>query len=138
MVYNYSGDIMLEKLKLLTKNSWAPSSNFRVSAIVEMKDGSTFGGVNVEISSYGGTICAERNAINSAIGNGYKKGDFKSLHVLCIDSKKISMPCFICRQTIVDFFDKDCIVTAYHVDGESLSYTVSELCPYPFESSDLN
>ena len=68
---------MKDKLKELLKNSYSPYSKFRVSSIVIMKDGTEFGGVNVENASYGATICAERNAILQAIAHGYKKGDFE-------------------------------------------------------------
>ena len=64
---------MREKLISLLNNSYSPYSKFRVSAIVVMKDGKFFNGVNVENASYGGSICAERNAINAAISNGYKR-----------------------------------------------------------------
>ena len=83
---------MKEKLIKLLENSYSPYSNFRVASIVVMKDGREFNGVNVENASYGATICAERSAILSAISNGYKKGDFKSLYVMC-DSDKIGMCC---------------------------------------------
>lgn len=72
---------MYEKLLKLLENSYSPYSNFRVSAIVVMKDGHEFTGVNVENASYGASICAERSAIVSAISNGYKKHDFESLYV---------------------------------------------------------
>ena len=102
-----------------------------------MKDGKSFGGVNVENASYGATICAERVAITSAIASGYTKGDFSKLYVMC-DSSRIASSCFICRQVINEFFDKDCEVILYSNDGEKEIYTVRELCPYPFGSSDLN
>lgn len=51
---------MREKLVSLLENSYSPYSHFRVAAIVVMKDGSEFRGVNVENASYGATICAER------------------------------------------------------------------------------
>ena len=70
---------MREKLTELLKNSYSPYSKFPVAAIVVMKDGREFSGVNVENASYGATICAERSAIVSAISHGYKKGDFKEL-----------------------------------------------------------
>ena len=64
---------MIEKLQNLLKNSYSPYSHFLVSAIVIMKDGCEFCGVNVENASYGASICAERSAIVSAISDGYKK-----------------------------------------------------------------
>ena len=101
-----------------------------------MNDGKSFGGVNVENASYGGSICAERVAITSAIASGYTKGEFSKLYVMC-DSPKISSCCFICRQTISEFFPKDAEVILYSNDGEKELHTVKELCPYPFGSSDL-
>ena len=63
---------MRDRLKELLNNSYAPYSNFRVSAVVVMKDGTSFNGVNVENAAYGSSICAERSAILAAISNGYK------------------------------------------------------------------
>ena len=88
------------------------------------------------LSSYGGTICAERVAITSAIASGYKKGEFSKLYVMC-DSPKISSCCFICRQTISEFFSKDAEIVLYSNDGEKETYLVKDLCPFPFGSSDL-
>ncbi len=127
---------MKEKLLELHKNSYSPYSNYAVSAVVVMKDGWEFYGVNVENASYGAGICAERSAIVSAISAGYKRGDFKELHVM-VSSGKIGMPCFICRQVITEFFDKEALVYAYSTNGECVCHRVSDLCPYPFDSEDL-
>lgn len=127
---------MEESLKRLLKNSYSPYSNFKVSAICLMKDGKSFGGVNVENASYGATICAERVAITSAIASGYTKGDFYKLYVMC-DTSRVASSCFMCRQVINEFFDKDSEIILYSNDGEKEVYTVRELCPYPFGSSDL-
>ena len=127
---------MEESLKRLLKNSYSPYSGFKVAAICLMKDGKSFGGVNVENASYGATICAERVAICTAIASGYKKGDFSKLYVMC-DSSKISSSCFLCRQTISEFFSRDAEIILYSNDGEKETYTVEDLCPYPFCSNDL-
>ena len=127
---------MEESLKRLLKNSYSPYSGFKVAAICLMKDGKSFGGVNVENASYSATICAERVAINNAIASGYTKGDFSKLYIMC-DSERISSPCFICRQVINEFFTIDDEVILYSNDGDKEVYTVKELCPYPFGSSDL-
>ena len=127
---------MIEKLKELLNNSYSPYSNYRVSAIAVMKDGKEFSGVNVENSSFGASICAERSAIISAISAGYTKGDFKELHVL-VGSGKVGTPCFICRQVISELFDKDCDIYCYSTNNERVSYKLSNLCPYPFGEDDL-
>lgn len=127
---------MKEKLIELLNNSYAPYSNYHVSAILVCKDGTMFKGVNVENASYGACICAERSAIVSAVSNGYKKGDFKALYIMN-DSGKIGMPCFQCRQVFTELFEKDMLVTCMNTQGESIILPVSDLCPYPFDSEDL-
>ena len=127
---------MKDKLLELQKNSYAPYSDFHVSAIIVAKDGVEFSGVNVENASFGASICAERSAIVSAISAGYKKGDFKELNVM-VSSGEVGMPCFICRQVISEFFDKDATVRCFATTGEYKEYTVEEICPYPFGSEDL-
>lgn len=127
---------MEESLKRLLKNSYSPYSGFRVASICLMKDGKSFGGVNIENASYGATICAERVAINTAIANGYKKGDFCKLYVMC-DSERVASSCFMCRQVISEFYDIDSEVIFYSNDGNKETYLVKDLCPYPFGSSDL-
>ncbi len=127
---------MEESLKRLLKNSYSPYSGFRVASICLMKDGKSFGGVNVENASYGAAICAERGAILSAIASGYKKGDFSKLYVMC-DSTRVSSSCFMCRQVINEFFDRDAEIIFYSNDGDKEVYLVKDLCPYPFGSEDL-
>jgi len=127
---------MKEKLINLLNNSYSPYSKFRVATILVMKDGTEFNGVNVENASYGAAICAERSAIVSAVSAGYKKGDFKEIHVMC-DSEKISSSCFVCRQVITEFFEKQSKVVFYNNKGEYMELTVEDICPYPFDSEDL-
>ena len=127
---------MKEKLLSLLDRSYSPYSKFRVAAIVVMKDGTEFVGVNVENASYGGCNCAERSAIYSAISNGYKKYDFEKLYVMC-DSKDIGTPCFICRQVISELFEKDKKIICINKNGDTKIFTVLELCPYPFDEESL-
>ena len=79
---------MKESLKNLLRNSYAPYSKFHVAAIVKMKDGKYYAGVNVENANYT-SICAERNAIASAIASGYKRFDFEAIYNLGIQSPYI-------------------------------------------------
>ena len=127
---------MKEKLIKLLSNSYSPYSKFRVASIAVMKDGKEFCGVNVENASYGASICAERNAINSAIAAGYKKYDFESLYVMC-DNQKIGMSCMLCRQVISELFESEKKIVAMNPNGDEIVHTVAQLCPYPFNEEDL-
>ena len=128
---------MKDKLLELLNKAYAPYSNFRVSAILETTDGKIYTGVNIENASYGATVCAERVAIFKAVSDGYRKGDFKKLHVM-VDSSKISSCCFICRQVFGEFFNNDTEIILYNNKGEYKTYTKEELCPLPFNSEDLD
>lgn len=127
---------MQEKLIKLLNNSYSPYSKFAVSAIVVMKDGKEFGGVNVENASYGATVCAERCAILKAVSEGYKVGDFKELNLM-ISNGKIGTPCGLCRQIISEFFEEDGVVNCYSTEGKIKKIKVSELFPYSFSKEDL-
>lgn len=127
---------MKEKLLKLQQNAYAPYSNFPVSSIVVTKDGKEFSGVNVEDASYRAGACAERVAIFSALAAGYKKGDFKEINIM-VSGGKIGMPCFVCRQMMLELFEPDSIIRCYSTNGNYVEHTLQELCPYPFDSEDL-
>ncbi len=127
---------MKDKLYNLLTNSYSPYSNFRVSAIVVTKDKKEYTGINVENASYGASICAERTAILKAVSEGNKKGNFDKLYVM-VDSDKISSCCFACRQVITEFYEPNDEIILYNKLGDSITYTVKELCPLPFTSEDL-
>ena len=127
---------MKEKLTKLLNNSYAKYSNFRVSAIVVTKDGKEFNGVNVEDASTRAGACAERVALFSMIAAGYKKGDVKEINIM-VSSVQIGTPCFVCRQMMIELCDLDTKVNCYSISGNVQTYTVEELCPYPFTEENL-
>ena len=67
---------------------------------------------------------------------GYKKGDFKNLYLM-VSGSKLSMPCFMCRQVIIEFMDADNMIILMDKEGNSKEYKVSQICPYPFDKNDL-
>ncbi len=126
---------MREKLDLLLEKSKSTYFHYPVSAILECSDGTLFKGVNVETASPQAGICAERNAIFSAISNGYQKDDFKRLY-LKAGTNQLLYPCFICRQALVEFCNLDMEIVIYFEEGEK-KVTVRELTPYCFSGADL-
>lgn len=127
---------MKEKLQKLLENSYTPYYNYPVASIIIMKDGKEFSGVNVETSSPAAGICAERNALYSAITCGYKKGDVMEIHIMS-KTEDECFPCFICRHTLSDFCDRDVKVISHTFDNKTVSHTIQELCPYPFGDDNM-
>ena len=54
-----------------------------------------------------------------------------------VSGEKLSTPCFICRQLISEFFDKDGEVILMGKNGEVERHKISEMCPFPFDENDL-
>ena len=109
-----------------------PYSHFRVGAAV-VADGKTYVGTNVEISSYGLTLCAERSALATAIAAGVAAGSITQVAVACIDAPQGApvqdrTPCGACRQWLADLAPHAVI----YVDGDKRDFTIEDLLPYAF------
>lgn len=89
-----------KKAKLVIKNAYAPHSHFKVGVCLVDTKGKFYTGCNVENSSLGATICAERFAIGKAVSEGSRK--FTDI-VIVINEKTISYPCGMCRQVLGEF-----------------------------------
>ena len=126
---------MRQELERLLERSYSPYSNFKVAAMVTMKDGKNFYGVNIENASYGATVCAERVAIFNAVLAGYKKGDFKRL-VVMTPTDKYTFPCFICRQVLAEFFTGEEELVLMNKMGTK-NYYMSDILTHPFSIEDL-
>lgn len=114
-------------------NAYVPYSHFPVAALVLLKDGTYYTGINVENVSYGATNCAERTAIFNAVNDGKRKADFAAIFVIAKTKRPIA-PCSICRQVFVEFFDRDMPVYLANEEKVYISYSVGELVPYAFDS----
>ena len=119
------------------KNAYAPYSNFQVGAAVELKNGKTVIGSNIENASYGLTNCAERSALFSVYSMGFRKEDIVRILIVG-DTKTPVSPCGACRQVISELMEKDSEVVLTNLNKDCLIYKVSELLPYSFTEGDLN
>jgi cytidine deaminase, homotetrameric len=113
--------------KDMVQYAYAPYSRFKVGAALLTKTGEVFTGVNVENSSFGATICAERTAFVKAISEGHR--EFDALAV--VSSEGAVFPCGICRQFMFEFGDDLKIITGD--DEEHLRVTeITEQLPEGF------
>ena len=119
------------------KNSYSPYSKFKVGASLLLDDNTIVSGTNVENSSYGLACCAERNALFTAVGMGYKKENIKALLVVANTDGPCS-PCGACRQVISELMDKDADVILTNRKNDIKMFTVKELLPFSFSKDDLN
>lgn len=111
-----------------SENAYAPFSNFHVGAALLTEDGKVFTGVNIENSSYGATICAERTAMVKAISEGAR--DFESIAIA--GNGGTSWPCGICRQFMYEFCPDIRVISGENED-ELQVYTLKELLPEGFK-----
>jgi cytidine deaminase len=91
---------LLEVAEKIMPNAYSPYSNIKIGAALLTVDGEVITGVNIENSSFGLTVCAERNAIFNAVSQGKK--DFIALAIVA-NNEIVGSPCGACRQVIAEF-----------------------------------
>jgi len=128
---------VIENLKMVINNAYTPFSKFNVACVVKMKNNQEFIGVNVENASFKNGLCAEQVAIASAVAEGYAKGDFSELHVMG-QSDEITIPCFMCRQLLVEFFEAETKIFCYNKNGEHKEFSREDLTPYAFDYEEVS
>lgn len=121
-------EVLITYAKKAMGNAYAPYSQFCVGAALLTMDGEIFTGCNVENSSFGASICAERCAILKAVSEGYTA--FEKIAVVS-NSDDLTYPCGICRQFLTEFMEEGSVVLEGK-DGEIKEYPLTDLLPYAF------
>ena len=120
-------------------NAYAPYVRFDVAAAVLCDTGNIYTGVNVQIASTPAGICAEGNAITSAVTQGERR--IRAIAIVGGKNGVISSycpPCGICRQTMREFADPDdLVVILAKSEDDYLEKKLSDLLPMSFGPEDL-
>jgi len=125
--------ILIEKARVARELSVSPYSRFLIGAAVQTKDGKIFTGCNIESSSYGLTVCAERVAIYKAISEGER--EFVSIAIVA-DTEPLTPPCGACRQVIWDLCG-DIPVLLANLNNEKQVLQMRKLYAHAFDEKFL-
>ena len=123
--------LLMDKAKEASKMSYSPFSRFAVGASVLAKSGKIYTGCNVENSSFGMTICAERCAIFKAVSEGEREISAVAIYSPNADDCN---PCGACRQVMFEFQNEEEGVEIITENmGELVVRNLSEYLPYGFK-----
>lgn len=137
---------LIREAMAVLPNSFAPYSHYNVAAAVLTPSGKIYTGTNVESALLSCTICAERNAIFTAVAAGERR----ILAVAIVgglnasDSEKLATldyctPCGVCRQVMRDWTTnpKELPVICAKSPTDYIERSLEELLPLSFGPEDL-
>ena len=126
-------DLLVAAATRARANAYAPYSRYRVGAALLTKTGQVYAGCNVENSTFGATICAERSAVAAMVSAGQRDP------VACVvvtAGPRPGSPCGICRQVLSEFAgDMKVVMLAQDARGKLTARTearLSALLPQAF------
>ena len=129
-----SDDELIARAREALKLAHAPYSHFEVGSALLVADGRIFTGCNVENSTYGLTMCAERVAIFKAVSEGAR--EFLKIAVVA-DHENLTPPCGCCRQMIWEFAADETEVILANLSGSVQKFNIKELFPEAFDARFL-
>jgi cytidine deaminase len=115
------------------ENACADYSHYKVGAALVASSGKVYTGCNIENSTYGLTVCAERVALWKALSEGERK--FTQIAVVT-SSEPPASPCGACRQLLWEYCG-DIEVILANLQGFRKTLNLSEIFPRPFDQSFL-
>ncbi len=125
---------LFELARSAYEKAYAPYSKFSVGAAICDNNGNMFAGCNVENAAYPQGLCAEANAIGAMVSAGSRE---ISIVLVMANGEGPVFPCGGCRQKLLEFCAKDCVVLIANPDKITNEIKFSELVPYSFGTETL-
>ncbi len=115
------------------ENACAAYSHFKVGAALLASSGKVYTGCNIENSTYGLTVCAERVALWKALSEGERQ--FTQIAVVT-SSEPPASPCGACRQLLWEYCGDIELILA-NLQGFRKTLRLAEIFPRPFDQRSL-
>lgn len=125
---------LFKKALKTRENAYVPFSKFKVGAALMTRSGDIYTGCNVENSSFGLTVCAERVAMFNAAAAGVRPGEITML-LVAADTEDVTSPCGACRQVMAEF--EIPVIVMANVRGDMRVVKLDELLPFSFKAADF-
>ena len=124
---------LIARAVLVRENACAGYSHYKVGAALLASGGKVYTSCNIENSTYGLTVCAERVALWKALSEGERT--FKQIAVVT-SSEPPASPCGACRQLLWEYCGNINVILA-NVQGFRKTLDLAEIFPHPFDQSSL-
>jgi len=121
---------LVEAARAARELAHASFSDFKVGAALETADGRIITGCNIENSTYGLTMCAERVALFKAVSEGHRS--FTRI-AIAADTQQPTSPCGACRQVLWEFAGNLEVILA-DLREVTTRHQLKELLPHPFDA----
>jgi cytidine deaminase len=128
-------DELIAAAKKVRENAQAQFSGFKVGAALRSRNGRVYTGCNIENSTYGLTVCAERVAIFKALSEAEPLRSFEAMAIVA-DTDVVTPPCGACRQLLWEFCG-DIPIVLSNLKGQTEEHRISTLLPKPFDAHFL-
>lgn len=117
---------LMERAREARGRAYAPYSGFKVGAALLTAGGEVITGCNVENSSYGLSVCAERTALFAAVARGERE-----IRAIAVAADSPATPCGACRQVMAELAPGADVVTGGE-DGSLKVRKIEDLLPDAF------
>ncbi len=133
---------LLNEAQIASEKAYAPYSNFKVGAALQLSSGEIISGSNQENASFPVGLCAERAALaHLAATNFEKKIDSIAIYVNNSSGQSPAAPCGMCRQALYEQEQKQQspikILLKGNADEIIEIASVKDILPLGFSGSDL-
>lgn len=142
---NQPDEWLLSEARKVTKQAYAPYSDFNVGAVAKLANGEVVTGTNQENASFSAGLCAERVLLATA-STLHPNIPIEAMAISYFNKKGSNdlpvTPCGICRQVIREFEDRlryPIRLILAGMEGKVYVFEkASSLLPFAFTAQDLN